>query len=239
MAGAKTGINGQINNNIVTDGLVFYVDPAYKKSYPRTGTTVTDIIGDTTGTLSGAGGDNNTPQWENIKGGIFDFDGTDDKITSVSNSGFTNNDPRTFSAWIKTTDSGVYKTIVQVGPDNNSNQNFELSTFGGFLHFSSWSTYNLTGNVTIADGSWRFVSLTFNGSVINGYVEGSSAGPNLTNASINLSTTDTSYYIGGSATGHSSKWFNGNIGPILLYNKALSASEVTQNYQAQKERFGL
>jgi hypothetical protein len=217
-------------DGIVQDGLVFCVDAANKDSYPGSGTTVIDLVGTNNSTISGA-------TFTNVNAGVWDFDGIDDKITSVSNSGFTNNDPRTFSAWIKTTDSGNYRTIVQVGPDNNSNQNFELSTFGGFLHFSSWSTYNLTGNVTIADGSWRFVSLTFNGSVINGYVESSSAGPNLTNASINLSTTDTSYYIGGSATGHSSKWFNGNIGPILLYNKALSASEVKQNYNALKGRF--
>ena len=44
MAGIKSGINGQINNNIVTDGLIFYVDPAYKKSYPGSGSTIKNLI---------------------------------------------------------------------------------------------------------------------------------------------------------------------------------------------------
>ena len=35
------------------------------------------------------------------------------------------------------------------------------------------------------------------------------------------------------------EYWNGQIGPIQIYNRALSASEVLQNYQAQKERFGL
>ena len=52
MAGVKTGISGQINNNIVTDGLVFYIDPAYKKSYPESGTTCNGLINDIEGTLS-------------------------------------------------------------------------------------------------------------------------------------------------------------------------------------------
>ena len=49
------------NKSIVTDGLVFCMDPANKQSYPRTGTTATDIINNIAGTLSGAGGGNNTP----------------------------------------------------------------------------------------------------------------------------------------------------------------------------------
>ena len=44
MAGVKTGISGQINNNIVTDGLVFYTDAAYKISYPRSGAITHNII---------------------------------------------------------------------------------------------------------------------------------------------------------------------------------------------------
>ena len=71
---------GEITTKIVSDGLVFNMDPANRASYPRTGATVTDTIGDITGTLTGANGDNNTPQWENTNGGIFDFDGTDDAI---------------------------------------------------------------------------------------------------------------------------------------------------------------
>ena len=161
------------------------------------------------------------------------FDGTGDKITSVSNSGLTSSDARTFSAWIKTTDTGNNRTVVQTGPDSTNN-NFELSTFGGFLHFSSWSTYNFTGNVTIADGDWHFICITFDGSVINGYVDGNSAGPNLTNASASLATTNTPYYIGGSATGNSAKYFNGKIDEASIFNYSLSEAQVLEIYNNGK-----
>ena len=157
------------------------------------------------------------------------FDGAGDKITSVSNSGLTSSDARTFSAWIKTTDTGNNRTVVQTGPDSTNN-NFELSTYGGFLHFSSWSTYNFTGNVAIADGDWHFICITFDGSVINGYVDGNSAGPNLTNASASLATTNTPYYIGGSATGNSAKYFNGEISNVQIFNTALSSTDVETLY---------
>jgi len=54
------GVHG--GPDIVEDGLVFAIDPANEQSYPRTGATVTDTIGNKSGTLSGASGDNNTPQ---------------------------------------------------------------------------------------------------------------------------------------------------------------------------------
>ena len=53
MPGISAGLGGQVNNNIVTDGLVFYMDPAYKSSYSRTGTTTTDIVSQITGTGTG------------------------------------------------------------------------------------------------------------------------------------------------------------------------------------------
>ena len=67
---------GEITTKIVSDGLIFNFDAANRASYPRTGTTATDTIGNIAGTLSGASGDNNTPQWENVNGGIFDLNST-------------------------------------------------------------------------------------------------------------------------------------------------------------------
>ena len=45
MPGISAGLGGQVNNNIQTDGLVFYIDAAYKKSYPKAGSTWYDLIG--------------------------------------------------------------------------------------------------------------------------------------------------------------------------------------------------
>jgi hypothetical protein len=60
--------------NIVTDGLVFAVDAGSERSYPGTGTTVTDLVGLNNGTLT------NGVTYQSANGGVFDFDGTDDYI---------------------------------------------------------------------------------------------------------------------------------------------------------------
>ena len=81
MAGVKTGISGQINNNIVTDGLVYYLDPAYKISYPGTGTTITDIEGNLNATMNGTA-------FSSVNNGVLDFDGIDDDLDTPFNDVF-------------------------------------------------------------------------------------------------------------------------------------------------------
>ena len=98
------GSIGNITTDIIKNGLVFNMDAANRASYPKTGTTATDTIGNIVGTLSGANGDNNTPQWENTNGGVFDFDGTDDYIDfgdpSVLSFGNSSTDsPFSISQW--------------------------------------------------------------------------------------------------------------------------------------------
>jgi len=66
--------------NIVNDGLVFQVDAANPRSYPGSGTTAIDIVGNKSGTLS------STPMFENINLGVFDNDATNmikDKVKKV------------------------------------------------------------------------------------------------------------------------------------------------------------
>ena len=75
-----SGRVGSITTDIIADGLILNIDASNRASYPRTGTTATDTINNITGTLTGAGGSNNTPQWENVNSGVFNFDGTDDEI---------------------------------------------------------------------------------------------------------------------------------------------------------------
>ena len=103
--------------NIVKDGLIFQVDPANPRSYPGSGATATDLINNIVATLSGANGDNNTPQWENTNSGVFDFDGTDDSISTTSSwqtdIGLNNATKLSFSAWVKP-NSGTGSSIMAI-----------------------------------------------------------------------------------------------------------------------------
>ena len=80
MAGIKTGISGQINNNIITDGLVFYVDPAYKRSYPGSGTNINNLI-----TPSITGSLESGTTFETNNNGIFSFQLFDKILDIVAN----------------------------------------------------------------------------------------------------------------------------------------------------------
>ena len=66
---------------ILTDGLVFAVDAANKKSYPGSGTTWTDLAGSNDGTLT------NGPTFNSGDGGSIVFDGTDDLVDFGNNFG--------------------------------------------------------------------------------------------------------------------------------------------------------
>ena len=59
----------------------------------------------------------------------------------------------------------------------------------------------------------------------------------LTNTLSGWDAVTTNWYIGSRAAG--SDWFKGDQGPLLIYNRQLTASEVLQNYNAQRGRFGV
>ena len=231
MAGIKSGINGQINNNIITDGLVFYVDPAYKKSYPGSGTASTDLVNSVTGTLQSSG------MFENINGGTFDFDGGTNYI-EYNHIDITGN--FTVSFWANYTSTDTLNIITQ----NNSGQ----ATFGmyqisdgkiGFWPSSNGyysSSNEIKANTATNNGNWNNIVLINKGSNLEIYINGSLDNSNSNGVPSPLNGTS-NFWVGGAQAGGPK--FNGSISITKLYNRALSASEILQNYQAQKERFGL
>jgi hypothetical protein len=240
MAGVKTGISGQVNNNIVTDGLVFYMDPAYKISYPGTGTTVTDTI---TSTISGSL--ESGIAFETNNNGIFSLDGVDDYI-GVTTTNISDTTELTCNCWVKTSDitadGGSYRAFFATGPWQSGVTNawkLSVNSINGKLDVWANAGSRLLSGTTLPTG--EFVNVT--------YTYGSNTGKIYFNGSLSNSGTYTlTHYMGkiylgaggyNIATLTTQGMWNGNIGPVQFYNRALSAGEVLQNYQAQKERFGL
>ncbi len=229
--------------NIVKDGLVFYIDPANPRSYPGSGTTATDIVGNKSGTLS------STPMFENTNSGIFVNDATD-----MINFG---NTPDLFvgsfsvSVWFnKISQTGcVFGRYV----GSNAMGDFEIrtnssATFKMQVHsgggFSSADLYSTTDTYSV--GNWYNVVTTFdhNGSTYTRkiYVDGvldSNDTPTTMDAWTGVSNSSYITTVGAISTNGTSptQAFNGSLGPQLIYNKALSAQEVKQNYNAMKARF--
>ena len=82
--------------SIVQDGLIFYVDPANKDSYPGSGTVTNTLIGDNVGTLQSSN------MFENINAGAFALDGADEEITFANSTNFpVGYEGFTISLWFK------------------------------------------------------------------------------------------------------------------------------------------
>ena len=242
-------------NSIATDGLIFNMDPLNEQSWtgPNSSTTY-NAVGTHTGSIfndtSGSYGDNNS----------FDFDGTDDYINT--NDTFLPDFVSAFG-WVKGTATSVaswYYNIV-VRPDVPYARNpFSLVWNGGAMYAqvrlqSTSDAYNgvncQTSTISsIANGNWHFVGLTFDGPSLKFYLNGVQAqekltssisvavnGPLYPQSNINTGIDTKTIKIG--ANNNVTSFFNGNIGPVHIYNRALSASEVLQNYNALKGRFGL
>ena len=222
------------NAPIVTDGLVFYVDAGNSKSYPGSGTTWTDLIGSNDGTFEPASG----PTYSSANGGSIAFDGTDDwsSHSSVSTAW-----PVTMTCWVKL-DSFNTSTFMAQSDVSATNQ------FFGFGHVSDSGNdvlriYNYNtifndarGTTVISTGQWYHLTAVFESNTskklyLNGVLE----------ATI---TTNTAFPTGIDTMSISSfqrdspgAYLDGNIACAMVYNKALSAAEITQNYNALKNRF--
>jgi len=119
---------------------------------------------------------------------------------------------------------------------NNGTTNinkFELFLGSG----SGYSSQNIVGTTTAQINTVYNLVATRNGSVFSLYLNGNlEASVNL--SSINVSILQTTPEIGGINNGNFG-WFNGKIYNTMVYNRSLSTSEITQNFNATKSRFGL
>jgi hypothetical protein len=216
--------------SIVTNGLVLALNAADKNSYPGSGTTWTD--------MSGNGANMsllNSPIFSSVNGGAITFDGVDDYAQSSTVVLPTaNNSPLTLEAFAMTTAGGSWKTVLgtaytftQIGFNAN---NFYAGRNGG--------GGNLLVLVSAVNpDTWYQLVMTYNGSTADMYLNGAliKASQNIgSNGNSNGVNTLSSYTINVAA-----EPLAGKIAIARVYNRALSASEVAQNYNAQKSRFGL
>ena len=127
------------------------------------------------------------------------------------------------SAWVKTTGSGSYKCIVA------KQGNYGFFNNDGIFGIYDWGALAFrSSGVTINDGEWHFVTMTFQDGVSNGtvlYVDGVEK----LITTMTISSQSNNLLVGyGNATG---QYLNGSIDEVRVYNRVLSAAEVGQLYQ--------
>jgi hypothetical protein len=227
--------------NIIEDGLVLYLDAGNRKSYPGSGTTWFDKSGrGNNGTLI------NGPTFNTGELGSVVFDGVNDFVDLGNSSNVTTFTSLTINTWVKPiTLPGFFNQGRVIIRGDDSYRLYWYDNGGGTsnkLYFSSsdigeigldnsvgYLTSNFTTNV------WYNITALYNGSQTQLFVNSS-----LVDTSTGKSGTisGTNNILLGKSNGNE-YYLNGNMSSIQLYNRALSAQEILQNYNAQKGRFGL
>jgi len=223
-----------------TAGLVLHLDAGNSASYGGTGTTWNDLSGSNHGTLI------NGPLFSAGNGGSIVFDGIDDVISfgNILNMGLAG---WTISCWVKF-DGGsglmgiIGKTSYRSNQGrygiyiDNANINAFFQPFTNSLITTSIGPYldNQFHNLVLTINRTSMMYLYVDGVIVGTAVDVSST------SSIDLNNSD-KLYIGsyGSSDGQSPLYFfKGNLGQTLIYNRALTAQEVTTNFNVFKSRFG-
>jgi hypothetical protein len=212
------------NTSIVTDGLVFALDAANSRCYSGSGITFDGLIGGIGGTLVNGVG------FSSANNGSFFFDGTNDYIVSPSDSSyaFGAND-FTVSAWFKSSDKSRYSNIFNLYENNNFGIELYSNLTNGYFRTWVGSTL-LVGDIDITNNTWNHVCLRRLSGTITQFVNGIQ----------NLSTTATSSIplnilkIGSIVNAY---YCLGNISQVSMYNRALTAQEILQNFNAMKGRY--
>jgi hypothetical protein len=218
---------------IVTDGLVLYLDAANTNSYVSGSTTWYNISrGGNNGTLI------NGPTFNPANGGSIVFDGVDDFGRLPANNGLQPSAELTLEVWFKSSGSNSriqgllylnYGTGLRLEP--NGAIHTRVSSAGSLQQFTTTSTYfnNLWNQVILTINSNTAI-LYVNSTLVNQYsivYDGSSP----FNTSIGGVGTDANFGV--------NRGLYGNLSIARVYNKVLTPTEILQNYNATKSRFGL
>jgi hypothetical protein len=202
-----------------------YIDAANTRSYSGSGNTALGLITGIDGTLVNGVG------FTTANNGAFTFDGSNDYI-NFGNSSAVQQSSGTLSAWAKASSpGGGYRGIIA-----------KQGAYGLFYTDSVLVAYDWAADaprstgINIADNTWKNVVLTYQSGVSNGtriYINGVSV----------LTTTITIFNqinnLFGGAEANASQFASCQVSSFKMYNRVLTATEVLQNYNATKRRYGL
>jgi hypothetical protein len=244
---------------LVTNGLVLYLDAANSLSYPGSGTIWTDLSrSQVSGSLL------NGSTYNSANNGSIVFDGTNDYANLGNIFNFELTSSFTISTWFKTTKTGAVTSNIigkcklqvspsdytgyQIGMNVGTGNSGDAGKFGFVIVSSPFSnpgsimrrqtttsTYNnenwVNGTVTYDGSSTRNGMLIYMNGILatmENFDSTSLTGTIITNANFEVGARD-----------GTQQPFNGSVSNATVYNRALSADEVLQNYNATKGRFGL
>ena len=232
---------------IVRDGLILNLDAAKRDSYPGSGTVWRDTVGTNNGTLT------NGPTFDGENGGSIVFDGVDDftNFGDILNLG-TNN--CTINVWLKINSSWASGTRYFVSKARSAGQNYRYA-FGftqtrellGFFQGNGGADIVPRTITTLNLNEWYMCTMVINRDsiiqlYINGILQSTTSDATISQWNeLNFISTNP-FRVGSYTAGNNtspSLVFPGKISSVQMYFRTLTLSEILQNYNATKTRFGL
>ena len=237
------GVSG--GPDMIQDGLVLALDAADRNSYPGSGTTWNDVSGNNKIAQL-----KNSPSFSITNGGQFSLNGTNNYFYTSGT--FTSYANFTMTAWVRVSTvenhRGIFCIKNAADAADYTDGNFVIHTVtDGYFGMEAQNLYagNTSRNNTIINGSIAQCTVVCDQSnlLVTYYLNGVSNGTQVITSTITFSDHN-ALFIGCrqySLTGENNgqNFLTGNIYNILFYNRALSATEISQNYNATKSRFGL
>lgn len=227
-------------DKVVQNGLSYYLDASQLRSYSGSGTTWTNLYGSgKNGTLT------NGPTFTSSAGGGIVFDGTNDYIDMGDpfyNSLYSAT-AITFTTWVY---SNYSLGNLGIMGTNGSNANYGPKMYfgaGGGTVYAYFGIKNTGGayaeakNTTSLPYSTNLnITGTYDGSNLRIYYNGVLEGTQAQTGNIFLQG-GLSHRLGWSDA--DTVYWNGRIYSCIMYNRALTAAEILQNYNVTKRKFGL
>lgn len=222
----------QRQNEIITDGLVMYLDAGNSSSYPGSGTTWSDLTDNSNDGVLGSG-----VEYSSNYGGILVFDGNaSTDLSYVPNSTSLNfTSGLTISSWFR---------FASLPPQENPIVRKEIQWAIELLNTNTircliwtdgvngWTAANDV-SYSFLTNTWYNMTMTYNGSNMLIYVNNSLV--KTATVTGNIVARNTQVNIGY----YGNQVLNGNISQISIYNRALNSTELSQNYNITKQRYGL
>lgn len=233
---------------LLTDDLILHLDASNPSSYPGSGSVWTDLSASGYDfTILGA-------SWSSTDGGQFNFDGINDRIYVSHKSALSLNttNQKTVQVWVKLDSLGPTSTsqvpifgklsasyqydgywagiygnagAVRCTTNGAARQTISTSSSPNLVTTNQWFLFTFISQITSAANTTKvYVNTTE-------FLTGAHGSDNIAEENI--------FYLGFIGSGVNSLYLDGKIGACYFYNKGLSASEISDNFNATKTRYGL
>ena len=239
---SKIGAIAQSDTSIITDGLVFNMDFSKFACYPRSGTTCTDLNTSINGTFT------NGATFTSDDLGAFVGDGVDDHIDCGNNAIFQSF-PLTIEAWVRCDADKDRNAILTKGRSsgNQTDRDMDIiwidtSRTNMDFKVSDGSSFVVDLRVTKPSAEvWHHIVAQWDGTTNSNtaklFTDNTLAGQTTATGTGFRNAHDV--FIGGQHPSNANRTWDGKIAVIRAYNRVLTTDEISINYNALKERFGL